>query len=93
MAASDEFELRASSRLLAQDLRGALIARLGLLVAGGIVLPMTGHAAAGFALALAGELISRWLFFVSVVPKNMAASFFVRELAGQYVLEFEIFHL
>lgn len=81
MAASDEFELRASSRLLAHDLRGALLARLALLIAGGIALPMTGHAGIGFAAALAGELISRWLFFVSVVPKNMAASFFVREAA------------
>lgn len=81
MAASDEFELRASSRLLAHDLRGAFLARLALLIAGGIVLPLTGHAAFGFALSLGAELLSRYLFVVSVVPKNMAASFFRREAA------------
>jgi len=81
MAASDEFELRASSRLLAQDLRAVLLARIALLIAGGIVLPLAGHAAIGFGAALAGELLSRYLFFVSVVPRNMAASFFRREAA------------
>jgi DMSO reductase iron-sulfur subunit len=79
MAASDEFELRASVRLMAHDLRHALVARLVLLIVGGIVLPLTGHPAIGFVLALAGEFLSRYLFFVSVVPKNMAASFFRRE--------------
>ena len=28
-----------------------------------------------FLLALAGEILGRYLFFVSVVPKNMAASY------------------
>jgi hypothetical protein len=45
------------------------------------MLPLTGHFAAGFGVSLAAELISRYLFFVSVVPKNMAASFFRREAA------------
>jgi len=81
MAASDEFELRASSRLLAQDLRGLLIARLALLIAGGIVLPLSGHVAIALLFALPGELVSRYLFFVSVVPRNMAESFFRREAA------------
>ena len=31
---------------------------------------------AAFASALAGEWLGRWLFFVSVVPKNMAAGVF-----------------
>jgi DMSO reductase anchor subunit len=81
MAASEEFELRASVRLLANDLRGPLLIRLALLIAGGIVLPLSGHPAIGFFPALAGELVSRYLFFVSVVPKNMAASFFSRRAA------------
>ncbi len=76
IAASDEFELRASARLLANDLRGLFLLRLALLIGGGIVLPLTGHLAAGFGVSLAAELLSRYLFFVSVVPKNMAASFF-----------------
>ena len=75
LAASDEFELRASARLLTQDLRSALLTRLGLLIAGGIALPVLGWPVSGFVLALAGELLSRYLFFVSVVPKNIAATF------------------
>jgi Fe-S-cluster-containing dehydrogenase component/DMSO reductase anchor subunit len=81
MAASDEFELRASARLLANDLRGLFVLRLLLLVGGGIVLPLIGDFKAAFGVCLAGELLSRYLFFVSVVPKNMAASFFGREAA------------
>ena len=30
---------------------------------------------AALVLALAGEWLGRWLFFVSVVPKNVAAAF------------------
>jgi hypothetical protein len=47
-----------------------------LVVAGGVVLPLVDWMIAGFALALAGELLGRYLFFVSVVPKNMALTFF-----------------
>jgi formate dehydrogenase iron-sulfur subunit len=72
---SDEFELKASARLLSNDLERLFILRFALLVLGGMVLPMLGQAAAGLALALGGELLGRYLFFVSVVPKNMAASF------------------
>ena len=81
MSASDDFELRASARLLAHDLRGPFLGRLALLLTGGIVLPLTGHAVYGFAASLAAELFGRYLFFVSVVPKNMAASFFRRDTA------------
>jgi DMSO reductase iron-sulfur subunit len=81
MAASDEFELRASARLLANDLRGLFLVRVLLLIGGGVILPLTGHFAAGFGVSLPAELLSRYLFFVSVVPKNMAASFFQREAA------------
>jgi DMSO reductase anchor subunit len=81
LAASDEFELRASARLLTQDLRSSLLMRFSLLIAGGIVLPLLGRPVSGFALALAGELLSRYLFFVSVVPKNIAATFSARRAA------------
>jgi len=81
LAASDEFELRASARLLTQDLRSALATRFGLLIAGGIVLPLFGWPVSAFALALAGEFLSRYLFFVSVVPKNIAATFSARRAA------------
>jgi DMSO reductase iron-sulfur subunit len=70
LSASDEFELRASARLLTGDLRLPLVSRFALLV--GCVLAPAPFA---FALALAGELLSRYLFFVSVVPKNIASTF------------------
>jgi DMSO reductase iron-sulfur subunit len=69
---SEEFELKASARLLSQDLKTVLMARLALLVVGGIVLPLAGYAIPALLLALGGELTGRYLFFVSVVPRNMA---------------------
>jgi DMSO reductase iron-sulfur subunit len=73
---SDEFEKQASARLLSREFARHLLLRLLLLVAGGVALPLMGWTAAGFALALAGEMLGRYLFFVSVVPKNMALTFF-----------------
>src|SRR5262249_5903588 len=55
-AASDEFELRASARLLAHDLRAPFLTRFLLLIIGGILLPMMHLPIAAFVLALAGEL-------------------------------------
>ena len=76
---SEQFELRASALLLSGRLRRAFLLRLGLLIASGIVLPLTfSLPTAGWAtlgLALIGEGLGRWLFFVSVVPKNIAAAF------------------
>lgn len=84
MTASDTFELQASARLLSTALASAFLVRGSLLVLGGIVLPLLWPtpfgAYAAFALALCGEFLGRYLFFVSVVPKNMAASYFY---AGQ----------
>jgi DMSO reductase iron-sulfur subunit len=73
---SEEFEKQASARLLSQELARPFLVRLVLLVAGGVALPLAGWMTAGSLLALAGELLGRYLFFVSVVPKNMALSFF-----------------
>jgi formate dehydrogenase iron-sulfur subunit len=77
---SDIFELRASSLLLSGRFRTAFLIRLGGLIVAGILAPIafvssTPAIAVAFALALAGEWLGRWLFFVSVVPKNMAAAF------------------
>jgi DMSO reductase iron-sulfur subunit len=80
-ARDDEWELRASARLLAHDMGKAFLVRLALLVAGGIVLPLLNQPTAAFGLSLFGELLSRYLFFVTVVPKNMASGFFRREAA------------
>ena len=79
MSASESFELRASARLLSTTLSSRFLARGALLILGGIVLPLLWPTAIAtsisLALALAGEILSRYLFFVSVVPKNMAASY------------------
>ena len=61
-----------------------LAARFSLV--GGIILPLSSqtHTAryASLALTLAGEILGRYLFFVSVVPKNMAASYLCRRKGG-----------
>jgi DMSO reductase anchor subunit len=79
---SEIFELRASSLLLSRRFRAAFLTRLGLLVIAGMVLPLALESQvaviAAFALSLAGEWLGRWLFFVTVVPKNMAAAFSAR---------------
>ncbi|SPE39072.1 4Fe-4S ferredoxin, iron-sulfur binding domain protein [Candidatus Sulfopaludibacter sp. SbA3] len=83
---SETFELRASSLLLSGSLRRAFLLRMAILVAAGIVAPLvctrTPALAAAFLLALSGEFLGRWLFFVSVVPKSMAAAFSAREAAA-----------
>ena len=85
LSASDTVELQASARLLATTLASPLIARGVLLALGAIALPLfTSHPAAlwvAFALALGGETLGRYLFFVSAVPKHMAAPYLGSEAA------------
>jgi DMSO reductase iron-sulfur subunit len=76
---SDAFELQASARLMSSVLASRFLLRAALLIAGGIALPLffpgrLGNSLA-LATALAGEVLGRYLFFVSVVPKNMAAPY------------------
>jgi DMSO reductase anchor subunit len=79
MTASDSFELQASARLLSTVLAYPFLTRGALLLLGGIVLPLLWPTTFGtytsLTLALGGETLGRYLFFVSVVPKNMAASY------------------
>jgi formate dehydrogenase iron-sulfur subunit len=83
MTASESHELQSSARLLSTTLASRFLTRAGLLIAGGALLPLLSHGplltATAFALALAGEILSRYLFFVSVVPKNMAAPYVAAE--------------
>jgi DMSO reductase iron-sulfur subunit len=76
---SEQFELRASGLLLSRRFRNPFLLRFGVLIAAGIVLPLfvTSQLAiiATLLFALAGECLGRWLFFVSVVGKSMAAAF------------------
>ncbi|MBZ5666275.1 MAG: dimethyl sulfoxide reductase anchor subunit [Acidobacteriia bacterium] len=79
LAASESFELQASARLLSTTLQTKFLLRFALLIGGGIVLPLfvAGRwgMVAALAVALTGEILGRYLFFVSVVPKNMAAPY------------------
>ena len=86
LSRSEQFELRASALLLSGRLHGPFLIRLGLLIGAGIVLPIetdSGFSAVvAIVLALLGELVGRWLFFVSVVPKSIAAAFMAAERAA-----------
>jgi formate dehydrogenase iron-sulfur subunit len=79
MTASSQFELRASATLLSTNLAPKVFWRAALLILGGIVVPLVMPTETGvwlaLGLALGGELLGRYLFFVSVVPKNMASSY------------------
>src|SRR5260370_8988600 len=72
---SSLFERRASATLLnTTDLRAALILTIGLVFASA-VLALIGNPTLSFTASIAGVLLSRYLFFVSVVPLNMALTF------------------
>lgn len=79
LSQSEMFELRSSSLLLAGRMRSRFVTRLAILIVAGILMPLTATAhwltGTGFVALLAGEFLGRYLFFVSVVPKNIAAAF------------------
>ena len=89
LIAAESLELRGTARLLSTVLRPAFITRLALVVLGAVVLPLLATEAGGqqwqigvrpvFAaallVALAGEIVGRYLFFVSVVPMHMTAPY------------------
>ena len=79
---SEEHEKQATARLLSGPLARLFLARLGLLALGGVALPAMGLPGVGFALVAASALVGRYLFFVSVVPKNMAMPFLERRAAA-----------
>ena len=85
LSASDTVELQATARLLATTLASRLVARGGLLALGAMALPLfTSHPAVlwvAFALALGSEVLGRYLFFVSAVPKHMVAPYLGSEAA------------
>jgi DMSO reductase anchor subunit len=85
MSASDGIELQASARLLSTILASRLILRGLLVTLGAIAVPLfTVHPVGlwlSLVLALGGETLGRYLFFVSAVPKHMAAPYVGSEAA------------
>jgi DMSO reductase anchor subunit len=79
MIGSHGVELRGTARLLSTRLAPHFVIRGVLLASGGVVLPLLAESstvlAAAGVLALAGELLGRYLFFVSVVPKHMTTPY------------------
>jgi Fe-S-cluster-containing dehydrogenase component/DMSO reductase anchor subunit len=84
--ASDRIEMRGTARLLSTQLAVPFVLRGILLATGGVVLPLVADSQSlgadsqlvlglSLALALAGEIAGRYLFFVSVVPKHLAAPY------------------
>lgn len=85
-------ELHASSFLLLHRFKNLFVLRLGALLFGSFLCPFAlfaslqagavkgsvflGLGLACFLFSLAGEFLGRYLFFVTVVPKNMPGSFF-----------------
>jgi formate dehydrogenase iron-sulfur subunit len=85
MSASDTVELQASARLLASTLSRWFVLRGALLALGAIAIPLVTREpialAIACAVALAGELLGRYLFFVSAVPTHMTAPYLGSEAA------------
>lgn len=79
LANSDVFEMRATARLLSTRLRPWLVLRAAGLIAACFCLMRSPLNLVGdmavLGLALALEVLGRWLFFVSVVPKSIASSY------------------
>ncbi|HEV2273550.1 MAG TPA: DmsC/YnfH family molybdoenzyme membrane anchor subunit [Acidobacteriaceae bacterium] len=79
LAGSRVFELRSAGALLWNVLRPPFLLRgAGLIILELVLIhggPGSPIAVTVFLLSLAVEILGRWLFFVSVVPKNMASSY------------------
>jgi formate dehydrogenase iron-sulfur subunit len=84
LALSSRYELYASWQLLSTILLNKLLLRLAILI-GGVVFAVAGERIlarlVGLLLIIAGEFISRYLFFVSVVPTNIASGYLRKEAA------------
>ena len=79
LIAADSIELQGTARLLSTTFRPHFIARGALLAIGGCVLPLIVTTTYGWSMALVvalfAEVLDRYLFFVSVVPKHMATPY------------------
>lgn len=81
---SERHELRGTARLLSTVLAVRLLIRFALLGAGLLLLPYADAPSIALSLALciaASEFLGRFLFFVSVVPTNIATEYLIAEAA------------
>jgi DMSO reductase iron-sulfur subunit len=81
---SSRYELYASWQLLSTTLLNKLLIRIALLICGVLLSTVGEHVwsrLAGLLLIVAGEFVSRYLFFVSVVPTNVASGYLHKEAA------------
>ena len=84
LALSSRYELYASWQLLSTVLLNKLLLRVAMLIAGvlsAIAAESIRARLVGMVLIIAGEFISRYLFFVSVVPTNIASGYLRKEAA------------
>ncbi|HVU47959.1 MAG TPA: DmsC/YnfH family molybdoenzyme membrane anchor subunit [Terracidiphilus sp.] len=86
LARSPMHERRGTFMLLMSDLSNLLALRAALLVAGLLLLVMASAGGSAVAVAMValfagGEFVGRYLFFVSVVPANMATEYLSAEAA------------
>jgi formate dehydrogenase iron-sulfur subunit len=84
LARSRSHELHGSWQLLSTVLFTKSCLRFLLLFAGAVLMTATGDRwlqFAGASLIVIGEFVSRYLFFVSVVPTNMASGYLAQEAA------------
>ncbi len=83
---SSVFEMKSTGRLLCTTLAPLLLVRIGLLLVSGIVLPLVAQTwqvrVTALIFAVMAEVAGRYLFFVSVVPKNIAAAYLARQEAA-----------
>jgi DMSO reductase anchor subunit/ferredoxin len=81
---SSRYELCASWQLLSTILLNKLLLRIAMLIAG-VLLAAAGESIwarlAGLLLIVGGEFMSRYIFFVSVVPTNIASGYLRKEAA------------
>jgi len=84
LALSSRYELYASWQLFSTILLNKLLLRISMLIAG-VLFAASGESTwarlAGLLLILAGEFIGRYIFFVSVVPTNIASGYLRKEAA------------
>jgi DMSO reductase anchor subunit len=79
LIAHASIELKGTARLLSTTLRARFVGRAVLLAVGGVIFPLVGLTSIALPCALAGELLGRYLFFVSVVPKHMTTPYLAVE--------------